>query len=165
MNSKIVGIENEFFGQMVVDAIMAVKTFDDYGNATCARPQQPSRTHPWLRRLHALSGVPGANERPQTTPAATPQLPAQGDQRPQGARQVRQGERAARRVRPQHGPRGAGDGDERQGGAHRLPRREPPEDEDAVWGAGAQRANMGRRGRVPRSTGALQGLRRPGGER
>lgn len=36
MNSKIVGVENQFFSQMVVDAIMAVKTFDDYGNPTCA---------------------------------------------------------------------------------------------------------------------------------
>lgn len=36
MNSKIVGVENEFFSQMVVDAIMSVKTFDDYGNPSCA---------------------------------------------------------------------------------------------------------------------------------
>ena len=34
MSSKIVGMENEFFAQMVVDAITAVRTVDDFGNAT-----------------------------------------------------------------------------------------------------------------------------------
>lgn len=67
MNSKIVGIENDFFSQMVVDAIMAVKTFDDYGNATCARkplsalcpPLRPSAL-PFARptsRAHAAAAA------------------------------------------------------------------------------------------------------------
>jgi chaperonin GroEL (HSP60 family) len=37
MSSKIIGMENEFFSQMVVDAILSVKSTDDFGNVTCAR--------------------------------------------------------------------------------------------------------------------------------
>lgn len=32
MSSKIIGMESDFFGQMVVDALLAVKTCDDMGN-------------------------------------------------------------------------------------------------------------------------------------
>ena len=46
MNSKIIGMENDFFAQMVVDAITSVKSIDDYGNVTCAppaaQPEQPA---------------------------------------------------------------------------------------------------------------------------
>ena len=33
LSSKIVGMESDFFSRMVVDAITAVRTYDDYGNA------------------------------------------------------------------------------------------------------------------------------------
>ncbi|EEH60454.1 uncharacterized protein MICPUCDRAFT_46385 [Micromonas pusilla CCMP1545] len=33
MSSKIVGADSDFFGKMVVDAVLAVKTYNDYGDA------------------------------------------------------------------------------------------------------------------------------------
>ena len=41
MSSKIVGADADFFGKMVVDAVMAVKTYNDYGEIGRAHVRTP----------------------------------------------------------------------------------------------------------------------------
>ena len=118
MSSKIVGADSDFFGQLVVDAVTAVKSTNEItGKVRGARPA-PARlaAGPWrpskggggcgchLRMGRAASQSDPAPRR--LRPAG--QVPGQRHQHPEGTRQERAGKQAAGWLRPQPGPLRAG---------------------------------------------------------